>query len=174
MRGEMNLGCNITRRGLQAHAAGIFLISALAACAVTRPSDAARLPQEQVLMRAARLNWTVRVLDRDTVRAEGRVHVLDTRRFRVGAAEVAASEVALILRRDQARALRDWKVFAAGAGVGGLAGLFAGQVYTGVTDQVYGGSESTRWFVGGALTGVLTVLVLGSIGGGENWVQEWP
>ena len=86
----------------------------------------------------------------------GRVRGAIGTRFRIGSSTVEPEDVAFILRREDARGLRDLKPFAAAAGVGGLTGLFAGfLIKAALSDDAHTGSESASWFIGGAFAGVL-------------------
>jgi hypothetical protein len=156
----------------------VVLVSAACSTRASTASTASPAPPSElrdVLTRGVRLNWYVRAQSPDSEWIEGRLRTGVGRKFRIGDITVEPLEIELLLRRDDARGLRDWKPFAAAMGVGGLTGLFAGFLTKAMfSDDTYTGSESAKWFVGGTVVGVVGLLVFSGSSGETSWVQEWP
>ena len=121
-----------------------------------------------------RSNWYVGVTNHSGERTVGRVRSDTESRFRIGDMAIATADVARIDRLVDAPGLGDWKPFVAAAGVGGLASLFAGFLYSGIADQSYEGGALGRWYAAGAIAGVLIILSTGGDGQNRRWIQVWP
>ena len=154
-----------------------LIASMLTSCSGRQTSIPSASPNQlqEVLDRGDRLNWYVRVQRSDSTWVDGRIRGAGVTTLRVGDSIIEPAEIALVLRRDDAPSLRDWKPFAAAIGVGGLAGLFAGFLTkAALSDDAYTGSESARWFVGGSVVGLVGLLAFSGDASDTNWVQEWP
>jgi len=127
-----------------------------------------------ILFRAARSNWYVRVTDDEGESVDGRVRRETQSTFRIGDRRVSAPDIISIQRLVDAPGLDDWKPFVAAAGVGGLASLFAGFLYSGITDQSYEGATLARWYAAGTVAGVVVILTTGQDRQNRRWVQLWP
>jgi hypothetical protein len=134
--------------------------------------EAAEGPAD-ILLRAARSNWYVRVTDLDGNRADGRAFRDTQSTFRIGDTRISTADVVTIQRLVDV-GLNDWKPFAAAVGVGGLASLFAGFLYSGITDQSYEGAALVRWYAAGAVAGVVVLLSAGRDRQDQRWVPLWP
>jgi len=156
---------------------GLFAVVMLnlVGCAARRGAgnrEAADGPAD-ILFRAARSNWYVRVTDLHGGRVDGRVFRDTQSTFRIGDTRISTADVVTIQRRVDV-GLNDWKPFAAAVGIGGLASLFAGFFYSGITDQSYEGGALARWYAAGAVAGVVIILSTSRDRQDQRWVALWP
>lgn len=146
---------------------GALLAALCAGCAAGMPVASGYSTSDDALLRAARSIYVVRVYSDASGWVDGRIHALGQGRYRIGAERIASTEIdSLFVRRTRFA----WQPPAAGAAIGAVVGMFAGEAWSGLRETP---PTQWRWLTGGALLGAAAGLAF-SAESDEEWQRWWP